>query len=211
MSNDFHVGGVFQPDAIQTITGSCTFGADQYTTNNIGAIPVAQNTITAVEKGVGLIHQTVLTMTNTPVAVSDTHVGGGVKIYTFPKGRIIVIGVTGSSAITTTSTISSTLNSGVTCNWGLGSVITTTQDSGTLATTQQDLLPTTAITSSTTINVAAAASTGALASSAQFDGTSTASVINWNIGVASATDIDADATITVVGLLTVTWIWLGTY
>lgn len=202
-------GGAFLPDAAYPVSGQEVITVDQFTTNKIGTAVGA--TVSAVEKGTGLIHQTVLSMLNTPVAVSDANVGGGVKIYTFPEGRILVLGATGTSTITTTSAIASTLNSGVTCNWGLGSVITAAQASGTLTTTEIDILASTNITSSTTVNVAAAASNGKLLAAAQFDGTTTATVINWNIGVAGATDIDADATITVLATLTVTWMWLGDY
>ena len=136
----------------------------------------------------------------------DTEQGGGVKIYDFPEGRILFLGSTASIAVTTTSVLASTLNAGVTCNWGVGTV---TQANATVATTEQNLIPVTAFTSSATIAVAGATATAALAASAQFDGTSTAIDMFLNLAVAGATDIDADATVTVAGTILFTWINLG--
>ncbi len=167
-------------------------------------------TVSVAEQS-GVVHQTVVSLVNTPMTIVDANVGGGVKIYTFPEGRIMVLGAVGTVAFTTTSTLSSTLNTGVTVNWGLGSVITTTQNSGTLATTQQDIIPTTAATASATISVAGAASNGALAAAAQFDGTTTPVAVNLNVGVATATDIDGDATVLVNGTMVISWINLGDY
>lgn len=185
--------------------------SDQATPLSIAAGTVAAATVTAAEQGGTIVHKTILTLSALAVTVVDANVGGGAKIYTFPEGRILLLGAVGSIAVTTTSALASTLNAGVTGNWGLGSVQTTSQGSGTLATTQQDMLATTNFTSSATINVAGAASTGKLAASAQFDGTATAQPVWFNIGVAGATDIDGDATVTVSGTLTLTWVFLGDY
>ncbi len=100
------------------------------------------STLTATEQR-GFVHQTKLTLAAMPLAISNSNVGGGNLIYTFPEGRILLLGALGSVAFTTTSVLSSTLNTGVTINWGLGSVITAAQASGTLTTTEVDMLPTT--------------------------------------------------------------------
>ncbi len=167
-------------------------------------------TVLAAEQ-MGAVHQTLITLNATPLTIVDAAVGGGVKIYTFPQGRILVLGAVGTMAFTTTSVLASTLNTGVTINWGLGSVITAAQASGTLATTEVDMLASTNATASATINVAGAASNGKLAAAAQFDGTTTATAVNFNVGVAGATDIDGDATVTVDGTIVLTWIHLGDY
>jgi hypothetical protein len=167
-------------------------------------------TVVATEQ-MGAVHQTVIQLNATPITITDTGVGGGVKIYTMPQGRILVLGTMATVAFTTTSVLASTLNTGVTLNWGLGTVITAAQASGTLATTQVDLLPSTAATASATINVAGAAANGQLAAAAQFDGTTTAIPVHLNVGVATATDIDADATVTATGTVVITWINLGDY
>ncbi len=178
--------------------------------SNTGLGAVNGATVSATDQ-TGAVHQTLITLNATPVTVADTAVGGGVKIYDFPAGRILILGCVGTMAFTTTSTLASTLNASVTINWGLGSVLTAAQASGTLATTEVDLLASTNATASATINVAGAASNGKLAAAAQFDGTSTALDMHLNVGVAGATDIDGDATLTVAGTVVVTWINLGDY
>ena len=164
-------------------------------------------TVTAVEGGSGLVHQTVLTLAATPITMRDTEQGGGVKIYDFPEGRVLILGATASIAVTTTSILANTLNASVTCNYGVGS---TTQASATVATTEQDIVQVTAFTASATINVAGAVAKGAGALVA-LDGTTTPIDAYLTLAVAGATDIDANATVTVSGTVRITWILLGDY
>jgi hypothetical protein len=93
----------------------------------------------------------------------------------------------------------------VTINMGVGS---TTQANGTLATTEQDIIQTTNVTSSTVINTPPAAVTGYGIPSVTLLDFTTTSDVYFNIGVATATDIDADATVTVSGVITINWIGL---
>lgn len=170
-----------------------------------GSVPTAMHPyVTAAEYGDGTFHQTVLTLAAVPVTMRDTEQGGGVKIYDFPLGRIQRIGATGTIAVTTTSILANTLNTGVTCNWGIGS---TTQASATLATTEQDFVNVQAFTASATIDVAGANSTGVgPAVLASLDGTSAAVDAYLNLAVAGATDIDGNATVTVSGTVKITWV-----
>ena len=171
------------------------------TTRNVGA--VNGSTVSAVEHGDGFYHVTVLTLTATPLTLADATVGAGVKIYDFPVGQITVLNASGSVAETTTSAIATTLNSGVTYNWGVGTV---TQANGTLATTEQNIINTTNGTSSTTINVAAAASSSTqTVAPLAYNGKTTAIDAFFNVGIAVATDIDADATTTWTGTITMSW------
>jgi hypothetical protein len=117
-----------------------------------------------------------------------------------------VIGAVATLRQKTTSTIASTLNSGVTGAIGVG---TATASATTLATTMQDIIPTTAFTSSATINVAGTAVTAVLASPAVFDGTATAKDLYLNTAYATTGDVDADATQTISGTIVVTWCNLG--
>lgn len=173
--------------------------------------PAVTAYVTATELGDpgGLVHQTLLTLTDLPVTVRDTEQGGGVEIYNFPEGRIMRLGAVANINITTTSVIASTLNAGVTCNYGVGS---TTQANATLATTEQDFVNVTNITSSATINVAGADS-GAVGAAVldSLDGHSTPISAFFNLAVAGATDIDANATVLVNGTVRITWINLGDY
>lgn len=177
-------------------------------TAGAGTIPAAAAPyVTVAEYGDATFHQSVFTLTALPVTMRDTQQGGGVKIYDFPLGRIFRLGATGSIAVTTTSILADTLNTGVTCNWGVGS---TTQASATLATTEQDFVNVQAFTASATIDVAGAVSTGVGPSVlASLDGSSTAVDAYLNLAVAGATDIDADASVTVSGTIKITWINLS--
>lgn len=162
-------------------------------------------TVTAVETGTGVVHQTTLTLAATPVTMRETEQGGGVKLYDFPAGRILILGALASIAVKTTSVLADTLHAGVTCNYGVGS---TTQASATVATTEQDMVQVAAFTSGATINVASAVATG-VGVLAPLDGTTTAIDAFLNLAVAGAGDIDANATATVTGTVTLTWINLG--
>jgi len=166
----------------------------------------AHATVAAREAGDAVVHQTTLVLVNTPLTLLMASRGGGLKIYDFPKGRIAVLGALGSAALITTSVLANTLNGAKTANWGVGSTV---QATPTLATTEQNLLPTTAITSSATVNVAGAVSPSALAAAVALDGTTTPVGVYLNVGVETAADLDAEATVLVNGTMHLTWITLG--
>lgn len=177
-----------------------TFGAP-----TIGAANGA--TVSAVHRVEG-VQRITLTLAATPIALADATVGGGVKIYDFPEGRVLILGAVGTLTFTTTTTLTSTLNASKTINWGVGTVV---QSNGTLATTEQNILPTTNATSSATIDVANTATNAALAAAVFLDGTTTPVDAYLNVGVAGATDIDGDATVTASGTITITYLPLGDY
>lgn len=149
-----------------------------------------------------------LTLDNVPQAVVNGTEFQGTKLMTFPEGRLNVLGCTATLQQKTTSAIASTLNSGVTGAISLG---TATASNVALTGAMVDLLPSTAFTSSTTINVAGTAVSAALAAAAQFDGTSTAKSMFLNTAYATTTDVDADATQTISGTITVVFAFLGDY
>lgn len=214
---NFSNGGAFVPAADYNTTGNWRFAGTvtntgpSVTTSNVGT--PATSTVTALEKGNSILHQTTLTITALPVSLSDSNVGGGTKIYTFPEGNISVLSGLATIAETTTSTILTTLNGGVTLSVGVGSVQTVAQASGTLATTEQDVVNQFSVTSSTVINVAGAAANGKISATTmlRYDGTATAQALYLNIGIPTATDIDADATCTVTGSVVLTWVFDGDY
>lgn len=154
----------------------------------------------------GPVHQTLLTLSALPQTVVNGTEYQGTKVFTFPKGRILVLGVTATIAQTTTSDIASTLNSGKTGALALGTVVASNV---ALTSTMADLMPSTAYLTSTVINVPAAAVLGALVASAQFDGRATAKEMYVNTGYATTGDVDADATQTLAGTILVSWINLG--
>lgn len=156
----------------------------------------------------GPLYQTVLYLTDVPQAVVNGTEHQSTLLMTFPEGRLHVLGVTATLQQKTTSALASTLNASVTGAVALGTVTTS---STTLSGTMVDLLPSTAFTSSATINVGGTAVSAALAAGAAFDGTSSAKVMRLNSAYATTTDVDGDATQTWSGTITCTWFWLGDY
>ena len=185
-----------------TMAGALTQGAVGLTTSKVGA--VNGSTVSAVERGDSILHQTVITLTTLPLTLRDTQQGLGVKIYDFPVGQITILNASGSVQETTTAVLTTTLNASVTYNWGVG---TMTQTSATLATTEQNIINVTEGTASATINVEAAASSSTqTVAPLAYNGKSTAIDAYFNVAVATAGDIDADATTTWDGTITLTWL-----
>lgn len=175
--------------------------------NSPGAAPTVTG-LAVADNGVGVVNQTVITLSALEIAVTDTNAYGSQKVYDFPAGRILVLGVTGSIQWAVTSDRTTTINASAGLTWALGSAAAS---NATLATTMVDLLPKTSKTLSASAAALNTASTGALASSAPFDGTATAIDAYLNVGFETATDIDADGTLTATGTLKITWINLGDY
>jgi len=179
------------------------------TVDGIGAIPTAvKSNIIPQEKGDGVTHQTVLTVSALAQAVINATEYQGDAIYVFPEGRILILGCTMSIGQTTTSAIAGTINSGSTGVIGLGSA---TASATTLATTMVDMMPSTEFVSSATINVQGTVVGAPLAASAQIDGTSTQVSMYFNSAYATTGDVDADGTQEFNGTITVTWQNLGDY
>jgi hypothetical protein len=173
----------------------------------VGAIPVLTG-LTASEGGVGGVQQTTLTLAAVPVAVADADAFGSAQLYDFPAGRILILGVTGTLQWAVTSARASTINDSASLTWSLG---TAEASSGTLADTMVDLLPKATKVLAAATTALNTASTNALASSAQFDGTGTAVDAFLNVGFETDTQIDGDGTLTATGSITITWINLGDY
>jgi len=176
------------------------------TTINVGEPAIS--TVTAKHVHFGPFCVTTLTLANVAQTVVNGTEYQGTKIYDFPEGRLHVLGVTATLQQKTTSALASTLNASSTGAIGLG---TATASATTLATTMVDFLPSTAFTSSATVNVAGTAVSAALAAAAQFDGTTTAKDLYLNTAYATTGDVDADATQTISGTIVITWILLGDY
>lgn len=156
----------------------------------------------------GSFNKTTLTLDNVPQTIVNGTEYQGTKIYTFPEGRILVLGVTATLQQKTTSALASTLNASSTGAIALG---TAAASNVSLTSTMVDLLPSTAFTSSATVNVAGTAVKAALAASAHFDGTTTAKPVYLNTAYATTTDVDGDATQTISGTVNICWVHLGDY
>jgi hypothetical protein len=166
----------------------------------------AIGTITSKLEQFGPIHQVTLSLDNVGQTVVNGTEFQGTQLYTFPEGRIFVLGCIASLQQKTTSVLASTLNASSTGAISLGTV---TASNVSLTGTMVDLAPSTAFTSSATINVAGTAVTPTLAAAAAFDGTATAKKMFLNTAYATTTDVDADATQTISGTITLTYVWLG--
>lgn len=182
--------------------------------NQVGSV-VGISGLTCEEfgSGYGPFNCTVLTFDAVSLTITDALAYLGTKVYDFPTGIIRVYDSAGAFTLTTTSAIAGTLNSGVTVNWGFGTV---TASAATLATTMIDVLPGSggtlpAFTSSTVINVASAEDDDYLKhadaqdAAAIWDGTATAKDLYFNIAVPTATDIDANATVALDGIFVMYW------
>ena len=173
-------------------------------TENVAAV----TGLSAVNVTQSLVQQVTFTLADVGQTLPNTGQYIGTKLFTFPAGRISVLGCIATLQQKTTSAILGTLNAGKTGAVSLG---TTVAASTTLDGTQADLLPSTAWTSGATINVGGTAVSAALAASAQFDGTTTAKELWLNSAVVTDGDLDADATITWTGSITLTYLNLGDY
>lgn len=164
------------------------------------------STVSVVEYGDGLVHKTVLTLTATPVTITDdagvAQYGGAGKIYDFPDGAISILSavVTGSLTLGTTGTIINTYAGGV----SLGSATATT--GATLTSTEADIMAEVDVAAATSkVATIAAASTTAVA---PLDGTGTAKDLYLNFVI----DDDAthtSGTGTFTGTVTVVWTSAG--
>lgn len=186
--------------------------------NSFGiAAPVAG--LKAVEYGTGAVRKTRINFSSFAVATIDGTTNGSygtAPIYTFPIGRIIILGCTGLVTFTTTTSGTLSLVTGQTFGWGIGTVAAAA--AGTLATTSINISPGTAQSVSTFVAAVAATppiavSTALVVSStAQFDGTSTAVIANLNIGTATdASHGTTPGSVNVDGYVQFTWINVGDY
>jgi hypothetical protein len=150
----------------------------------------------------GVVRQTTITIALTgdnKITLADgKDTGTGVKIYDSPAGRILVLG----AVINCTTSIEGASGGAATVNLAVGTA--TASDDDELTSTEVNIIPSTATANGSSTWKAA------LATSAQFDGTSTAVDLYVNAGVADAVSASA-VTIAIEGTLTVTWINLGDY
>lgn len=174
-------------------------------TASAGGVESAVASYVSVEEfGGGGVHSTVLTLNNFPMTLRDTELGVGVKVYTFPKGKIYTLGCSADDVQVQLMSALTTLNSGVTCGFGVGS---TTQANGTLATTEQNFVNVTTFTSPTAQYGLSAAVRGfGIPLTTALDGSGTAIAAFVNIGIPTLTDIDANADVRVFGKITLNWV-----
>jgi len=166
--------------------------------------------VAATEYGEGIVHKTVLTLTDHAIALSDeadTVAYGGSKIYDMPEGAILTLGATADLALTKSS-------AGVNDDWdgdfAIGTV--TASNNASLASTEQDILPTTA-TPQASGGATTATGQSTATENAVLDGTGSAKDVYLNFLVDDA-DHDVNGTacnLIVNGTITLHWINLGDY
>ena len=195
-------------ESAQTINGNKTFGGEVRTSKNVGAVAGTGNTV--VEQGIGIIHQSVITLTAHTIALTDAagvvaHLGS--KIYDFPAGAILILGAT-LNIVTTKS------SAGVNADWdsdvALGTVVAS--NNSTLSSTEQNIIPTTA-TPQASSSTSTFVGQSTASENAVLDGTSTAVDCYLNVLV---DDADHDVTGTACnfifnGTVTLSWVNLGDY
>lgn len=176
--------------------------------NEYGVGAAAGTGVVATEYGAGHSHQTLLTLTDLLITVTDALAYASQKIYDFPEGRLNIAGVTCNLKFGVTTDRATTINDNAALKFAIGSVAAS---NATLSSTMVDLLPKT----SKTLDGAVAAYTtfqgAALAAAAQFDGTGTAKDAYLNVAFETGTDIDGDGILKVTGTILITWAALGDY
>jgi hypothetical protein len=144
----------------------------------------AAPTVSAKEQGSGLLFQTVLTLSATPVELrrgqGQQPGGGGLKIFEFPAGRVLLLGAVAALAVKPKGAAPHVAGQ-ISIGTGSG---------------QQDIVQGTAFQSS---NGAAVRGVGVLSVA---DAAPVAAFLN-------ITGIGADAAVTVSGTVTLTWVRLG--
>lgn len=163
-------------------------------------------TVSAAETGVFNFHNTVLTLSSTLITVGNT-TGvsfGGVKIYDFPEGRILLLGLTVSLSAPGLGNAGNAtpIDGDDNGDFSLGSTVA---GDGTLTGADVDMCPSTAYAMDTAV-------TSALAASAQFDGTSTAIDMYLNMLIDDADVGDgASDILELSGTVNFSWINLGDF
>jgi hypothetical protein len=170
---------------------------------------VGAATVTAVEEGVGPVRVTTLTLAAFPITMTNANAYASGKIFTFPVGRIALIGSLATMAFAVAGTRTGTINDNSTVDWALGSVAASNV---ALTSTMVDMCAKEdekAFAASG--NGFSTSTSSALAAAAQFDGTTTPVPVYLNLGLSDADDIDGDTAITVNGTVILTWMHLGDY
>lgn len=172
-----------------------------------GAGTKAGTGVTVEEYGDGVLHKTVLTLSGYTQAMTDNgaNASGGTKIYDFPEGAITILGAVVSLALTT--------NMGATSDMVGGLGTATAAADGTLSGTEQDIVPSTALSFSSSAVAFHAIHATAGTSAAQgiaslFDGTTTA--VDLYLNFADGHDTGGTGKyVGATGTITLTWLFLG--
>ncbi len=203
---------VSEDGAIQ-FKGAPKFDTTPLISAGVGA--VAGSGVSLVEKGSGLLHQTVFTLASViiPTATTgDTQIGvGGIKIYDFPAGAILRLGCQADLSSLVVAADQSKLIDGAT-PWkiGFGSIIPANQDA--LGTDAADDDWGTAVQANNSAHIDADIEVVSEAVGIHADGTLD---LNMSADIPDAEITDTGGAVTIgieiSGTVTVTWIPLGLF
>lgn len=153
----------------------------------------------------GAVQKTVLTLPSVNITTTDNGANGaqgGVKVYDFPEGSVVILGVTHNltlakvgAGISTTATVLSSLGSAL-----------VTQNDATLTGTEADI-----VASNSTVLVAGTGVSKSRSTAVTFlDGTTTAKDVYLNLNVDAVGSTATDA-VTATGTITILWANAGDY
>lgn len=188
---------------LELLVGRIT-ATDESTISGVGAKNGA--TVTVSEEGNSVVHRTVLTLTATPITLTDEAGAGqygGVKIYDLPVGLIQFLGARIDAGITLTATQWTDTAEG---DVGLGTTAVT--DGNALATTEQNIIPTTAIAAMVAQAGPIDASSSITQAGVVVDGTGGALDVFLNVRIDDAAAHITDGGF-ITGVVSFTWINLS--
>lgn len=185
------------------LAAGLSFTAEPTTTVGVGAKNGAA--VAVAEKGDGVIHKSVFTLTALSITMTDADTAGchgGHKVYDFPAGLIRILGAT--MDLTTTAGAGGIGDTAALIG-SLGSVAVAT-DNAALTSTEADVIPSTAGT--LTAGAGTLKGKATISQDITLDGTSTAADLYLNLAVPAA-DSTANDTVAVSGTITILWASLG--
>jgi len=169
---------------------------------NQGAVAITGAT---VNHSAGAVQKLVITIPTTSVATTDNGANGaqgGVKVYDFQEGSIVILGVTHNITL---AKVGAGISATATVLSSLGSALVT-QNDATLTGTEADI-----VASNSTVLVAGAGVSKSRSSSVVFlDGTTTAKDLYLNLNVDAVGSTATDA-VNVSGTITVLYANAGDY
>ena len=168
----------------------------------VAGAPAGTN-VAARESGGDPVHKTTLNLAATPITLTDETgviLHGGLKVYDFPEGNILILGVVADLAVT----VAGNLDADAAGDFGMGTV--TASNNANLTSTEVNIIPSTA----TLMSGSTGDTNGKnIAAIAPLDGTSTAVDLYLNYIWDDADHNGGSQTVT--GTITVAWINLGDY
>ncbi len=172
----------------------------------LGNGAVAGTNVTVTEKGDGVSHQTVLTFTNAPVAVTraggDDSGWGALKIYDFPECHLLILAAQVNLAISVVG--DANIDNAGSGDFSLG---TTGTADNALGGTEVDILASSGMTDPFVTGLGGVVAV--TSASVQFDGSAAAKDLYFNVIFDAGDVTTGNGTALFNGAITLTWINIG--